>query len=372
MKNIIHLVKKEYLQILRDRAYLPLLFLAPVIQLTLFGYIAGTNVRNIPTAVLDQDETQSSRNFIQSFGNSGYFHLKQYLRSNSEVDGIIDSGAVRLVISVPPDFTRKLKRRETAQVQLIVDGANSTKASIILGYANDIIQRNSAKIIERQLQKVPYQFPGVDFRLRVWYNPELDNVNFIVPGIICTILAVVTTILTSVAIVREREKGTLEQLIVSPIARHEMILGKVMPFMGIGFIDVIIVLTVGRFWFKVPIHGSVPLLLLLSLLFLASTLGTGVLISTVSRTQQQAMMTTFFIIMPWILLSGFIFPIENMPRVIQFVTYLIPLRYFLVIVREIALKGAGLSILWPQVIAMIILGGATLTFSVFRFNKRLE
>ena len=372
MKNIVHLVKKEYLQILRDRAYLPLLFLAPIIQLTLFGYVAGTNVRNIPIAILDQDETQSSRDFVQSFSNSGYFYLEQYLQSNSEVDEMMDSGKVKLVIIVPPDFTRKLKSGETAQVQFIVDGENSTKASIILGYANDIIQRNSGKIIARQLQRVPYSIPGVDFRLRVWYNPELDNVNFIVPGIICTILAVVTTILTSVAIVREREKGTLEQLIVSPIARYEMILGKIIPFMGIGFIDVIIVLTVGRFWFKVPIQGSVPLLLVLSLLFLANTLGTGILISTVSRTQQQAMMTTLFIIMPWILLSGFIFPIENMPRIIQYITYIIPLRYFLVIIRDIALKGAGLSILWPQVIPMIVLGVATLIFSTFRFNKRLE
>jgi ABC-2 type transport system permease protein len=228
------------------------------------------------------------------------------------------------------------------------------------------------KIITQQLQKTQSSLPGVDLRLRVWYNPELDNVNFIVPGIIGTILAIVTTMLTSVAIVREREKGTIEQLIVSPIAPYELILGKVLPFMGIGFINVIIILLVGTFWFKVPIHGNIPLLLLLSLLFLSNTLGMGILISTISRTQQQAMMTTFFLILPWILLSGFIFPIENMPEVIQYITYLIPLRYFLVIIRGIALKGSGLSVLWKQALAMILLGGAILTFSIFRFNKRLD
>ena len=372
MKNIFHLVKKEYLQVLRDRAYLPILFLSPVIQLTLFGYAAATNVKNIPTAILDMDRTQASRQFVQSFSNSGYFRLKYNLQSNAEIDELLDSGKVKFAISVPRGFSRQLKRNETAQVQLIVDGTNSTTASIILGYASDIAQRNSVEMIAQRLQKIQGSLPGVDLRLRVWYNPELDNVNFIVPGIICTILAVVTTMLTSVAIVREREKGTIEQLIVTPIAPHELILGKVLPFLGIGFIDVIIVLAVGTLWFKVPIRGSIPLLLLLSLLFLSNTLGMGILISTISRTQQQAMMTTFFLLMPWMLLSGFIFPIENMPKAIQYITYLIPLRYFLVIIRGIALKGVGLSAFWQEALAMILLGGAILAFSAFRFHKRLE
>ncbi|MFQ6044125.1 MAG: ABC transporter permease, partial [Candidatus Poribacteria bacterium] len=226
MKNIFHLVKKEYLQVLRDRAYLPMLFLAPIIQLTLFGYVAATNVDDIPTAVLDQDGTQASRQFVRSFSNSGYFRLKYYLQSNSEIDGLLDSGKVKLAINVPPGFARKLKRNETAQAQFIVDGTDSTTASIVLGYARDIAQKNSVEIVTRQLQKIQSSVPGLDLQLRVWYNEELDNVNFIVPGIICTILAIVTTILTSVAIVREREKGTIEQLIVSPIAPYELILGK--------------------------------------------------------------------------------------------------------------------------------------------------
>jgi len=389
MRIILHIIKKEYLQVLRDRAFLPMLFFAPVIQLTLFGYVAATNVNNIPTAVLDQDKTQISREFVQSFSNSGYFRLKYFLHASSQIDNLLDSGKVKLVINVPHDFSRKIKHNETADIQLIVDGTNSTTASIILGYASDIAQRqalkkleqrgtrgfaprNSAKIIIQQLQKIQASVPGIDLQLRAWYNPELDNVNFIVPGIICTILAIITTMLTSVAIVREREKGTLEQLIVSPIAPYQLILGKVLPFMGIGFVDVIIILLAGTLWFKIPIRGSITLLLLLAVLFISNTLGVGILISTISRTQQQAMMTTLFVMMPWIVLSGFIFPIGNMPRVIQLITYLIPMRYFLVIIRGIILKGVGLSILWPQALAMILLGGTILSFSIFRFHKRLE
>ena len=372
MKNIIHLIKKEYLQILRDKAYLPMLIFAPIIQLTLFGYVVASNISNIPTAIMDQDKSPTSREFIDKFGNSGYFRLNYYLQSESEIDYLLDSGKVKLAINIPNDFSRKLKRNETAQVQFIVDGTNSITSSIIMGYASEIVRRQSLEIISQQLQRIRGTIPGVDLRLRVWYNPELDNVNFIVPGIICTILAIVTTMLTSASIVREREKGTLEQLMVTPIARHEMIMGKVLPFLGIGFIDVIIILTVGTLWFKVPVRGSIPLLLFLSILFLSNTLGTGILISTISRTQQQAMLTSLFIIMPWIILSGFVFPIENMPRVIQYVTYFIPLRYFLIIIRDIVLKGSGLSVLWTQALAMVMIGGAILTFSIFRFNKRLE
>ncbi|MBM3211919.1 ABC transporter permease [Candidatus Poribacteria bacterium] len=372
MKNVIHLVKKEYIQIYRDRAYLPMLFIAPILQLTLFGYIVASNVRNIPTAILDNDKSKESRQFIEKFINSGYFHLNYYLDSDSEMDYLLDSSKIRIAINIPKGFSSQIKRGETTQVQFIVDGTNSVIASIIIGYTNGIIQKQTTELVEKQLSKLQRSIPRIDLRLRVWYNPELDNTNYIVPGIICTILAIVTTMLTSASIVREREKGTLEQLMVSPIARYEMILGKILPFMGIGFIDVIIVLAVGTFWFKVPFRGNVLLLLVLSLLFLSNTLGSGILISTISRTQQQALMTSLFVIMPWIILSGFVFPIENMPLGIQYLTYLIPLRYFLIIIREIVLKGSGLSVLWPQALAMVVLGGIILSFSIFRFNKRLE
>lgn len=372
MKTILFIIKKEFLQVARDRAYLPMLFLAPIIQTMLFGYTVATNVNHISTAIYDQDKTQDSKRFIESFSNSGYFKLKYYLQSSSEIDYMLDSGKVKLVINVPKDFARKLNRNEPADIQVVIDGSDSSTANIIMGYTKDIVQRNSSKIVFQLLEKANLEVPSIDSRFRAWYNPELDSVNYIVPGIICTILAIVTTMLTSAAIVREREKGTLEQLMVSPITPYQLILGKVLPFMIIGFADAIFVLLIGMFWFRVPIHGSIALLLVLAIVFLFNTLGMGILISTISKTQQQSMMTTLFLIIPWIILSGFIFPIENMPKVIQAITYLIPLRYFLVIIRGIVLKDLGLSVLWPQVLAMVILGTGTLWFSIKRFHKRLE
>jgi ABC-2 type transport system permease protein len=372
MRVILFIIKKEFLQVARDRAFIPMLFFAPILQTMLFGYTAATNVNNISTAVLDQDKTQDSKRFIESFSSSGYFRLRHYLQSSSEIDYMLDSGKVKLVINVPNGFSRKLNRNEPADVQVIIDGSDSSTANVVMGYTKDIIQRNSTKIIFQLLEKNRIQIPTIDSRFRAWYNPDLDSVNYIVPGIICTILAIVTTMLTSAAIVREREKGTLEQLMVSPITPFQLILGKVLPFMIIGFADAIFVLLIGMFWFKVPIHGSIFLLLGLTTIFLVNTLGMGILISTVSRTQQQAMMTTLFLIIPWIILSGFIFPIENMPKVIQALTYVIPLRYFLIIIRGIVLKGLGLSVLLPQVLAMTTLGTLTLWLSITRFHKRLE
>jgi ABC-2 type transport system permease protein len=372
MKTILFIMKKEFLQVVRDRAFLPMLFLAPIMQLLLFGYAATTDVKNISTAVLDQDKTQDSRRFIESFANSGYFRFKAYLNSESEIDDMLDRSKVKLVINIPRDFSHKLNRNEPTNIQVIIDGTNSNTANVIIGYTKDIAQRTSVKIIIQQLKKANMEIPVIDSQFRAWYNPELDSVNYVVPGIICTILSIITTMLTSVAIVREREKGTLEQLMVSPIAPYQLILGKVLPFMLIGFIDAVIVLVAGVFWFKIPVNGSIPLLFALTIIFITNTLAIGILISTISRTQQQAMMTTLFLMIPWITLSGFIFPIENMPKVIQALTYMIPLRYFLVIIRGIVLKGVGLSVLWPQVLSLVVLGSILLLLSISRFHKRLE
>jgi ABC-2 type transport system permease protein len=375
MKTILFIMKKEFLQVVRDRAFLPMLFLAPIMQLLLFGYAATTDVKNISTAVLDQDKTQDSRRFIESFANSGYFRFKAYLNSESEIDDMLDRSKVKLVINIPRDFSHKLNRNEPISIQVIIDGTNSNTANVIIGYTKDIAQRTSVKIIIQQLKKANMEIPVIDSQFRAWYNPELDSVNYVVPGIICTILSIITTMLTSVAIVREREKGTLEQLMVSPIAPYQLILGKVLPFMLIGFIDAVIVLVAGVFWFKIPVNGSIPLLFALTIIFITNTLAIGILISTISRTQQQAMMTTLFLMIPWITLSGFIFPIENMPKVIQALTYMIPLRYFLVIIiiiRGIVLKGVGLSVLWPQILSLVVLGSILLLLSISRFHKRLE
>ncbi|HGE69998.1 TPA: ABC transporter permease [Candidatus Poribacteria bacterium] len=372
MRVILFIMKKEILQVSRDRAFLPLLFFAPILQLLLFGYTATTDVKNISMAVLDQDKTPDSRKFIESFVNSGYFKFKAYLYSESEIETVLDSSKVKLVINIPKNFSRKLKRGEPINIQVIIDGTNSNSANVILAYTRDIAQRTSIKIIIQQLTRANAKIPVVDLRYRAWYNPELSSVNYVVPGIICTILSIVTTMLTSVAIVREREKGTLEQIMVSPIAPYQLILGKVLPFIMIGFIDAVIVLVAGVLWFKVPVNGSIYLLFALAIIFIANTLSIGILISTISRTQQQAMMTTLFLMIPWITLSGFVFPIENMPKIIQISTYLIPLRYFLIIIRGIILKGVGLSVLWPQVTALVVLGSILLFLSISRFHKQLE
>ncbi|MGB9596490.1 MAG: ABC transporter permease [Candidatus Poribacteria bacterium] len=372
MKTILFIMKKEILQVSRDRAFLPLLFFAPILQLLLFGYTATTDVKNISMAVLDQDKTLDSRKFIESFINSGYFNFKAYLFSASEIEEMLDSSKVKLVITIPKNFSRKLKRSEPIDVQAIVDGTNSNNANVILAYTRDIAQRTSVKIIVKQLKKANMEIPVIDLRHRVWYNPELVSVNYVVPGIICTILSIVTTMLTSVAIVREREKGTLEQLMVSPIAPYQLILGKVLPFIIIGFIDAIIVLALGVLWFRVPVNGSITLLFALAIIFITNTLAIGILISTISRTQQQAMMTTLFLMIPWITLSGFVFPIDNMPKIIQVLTYFIPLRYFLIIIRGIILRGVGLSVLWPNVMALVMLGSILILLAITRFHKQLE
>lgn len=372
MRTILFIMKKEILQVSRDRAFLPLLFFAPIMQLLLFGYTATTDVKNISMAVLDQDKTHDSIKFIESFINSGYFKLKAYLHSESEIDNVLNSSKVKLVINIPKNFSRKLKRGEPIDVQAIIDGTNSNNANVILAYTRDIAQRTSIKIIFKQLKRVNMEIPITDLRHRIWYNPELVSVNYVVPGIICTILSIVTTMLTSVAIVREREKGTLEQLMVSPIASYHLILGKVLPFVMIGFIDAVIVLVAGILWFKVPVKGSVLLLFALAIIFITNTLAIGILISTISRTQQQAMMTTLFLMIPWITLSGFVFPIENMPKIIQVLTYFIPLRYFLIIIRGIVLRGVGLSVLWNQVLVLTILGTVLILLGISRFHKQLE
>jgi len=258
---------------------------------------------------------------------------------------------------------------------VIVDGTDNTTAGVVMGYLGGIVSRYARDIlIERRMRMGAHMIaiPSVEDRTRIWYNPELRSVNYMVPGVLAMILMVVTTILTSLAIVREREIGTLEQLIVTPIKATELMIGKTIPFVAIGFIDMTLIMLVARLWFHVPMAGSVLLLYALAAIFLPTSLGLGLFISTVSRTQQQATMTSFFINMPSMLLSGFMFPIANMPKVVQMITYVIPMRYFLEIVRGIFLKGVGIDVLWPQALALLILGVTILSFSAMRFHKRMD
>jgi len=399
--RILRIIRKEFIQLRRDPRLLRLVLVAPVLQLFVFGYSVTTDVTHISTAVLDEDRTSASRALTERFVRSRYFDYDHDLSHPDEIDRLLDTGKAQLVLRIPRGFAKELARGRTAEVQLILDGSDSMTASIVAGYANAVIREHSARIAAERLDRIARmgtgsagsiavpvpqamgtgtrtagaspqpRLPSLDPRLRVWYNPELKSVYFMVPAIMCTILLVVTTLLTSLAIVKEREIGTLEQLIVTPIRPRELMLGKTVPFVIIGFLDMTLVLLAAVLWFRVPVAGSIPLLFLLSAAFLLTTLGIGLFISTISRTQQQAMMTTFFFLLPSFLLSGFMFPIENMPRLIQLITYAIPLRYFLVIVRGIFLKGNGLAVLWPQVLILAAFGFAIMSLAAARFQKRL-
>jgi ABC-2 type transport system permease protein len=374
-RRILHLVKKEIAQIRRDRRMLVIVLGAPVFQLFLFGYAVTTDVKHVSMAVYDADRSQQSRDFVEGFVRSGYFDLDHQVDRPSEITRLLDSGGARVGVSIPPGFAADLARWRPAQVQLLLDGSDSMSAGMVSGYIVDIVRDFSENVSRRRLDQMRFLLPAVpsiENRLRVWYNPDLKSVNFMVPGVVAMILMVITMILTSLAIVREREVGTLEQLIVTPIRPIELMLGKMIPFVAIGLFDVILIVVVARFWFGVPLRGSALLLFSLAGLFVMTSLGLGLFISTVSRTQQQAMMMSFFLMMPSVLLSGFLFPIANMPRVIQWMTYAIPLRYFVAIVRGIFLKGSGLGILWPNVLALFALGLVILTISARRFTKRLE
>ncbi len=372
--RVLRIVRKEFTQLRRDPRLLRIVLIAPVFQLFVFGYSVTTDVTHISTAVLDEDRTSASRALTESFVRSRYFDFDHDLTRPEEIDHLLDTGKAQMVLRIHRGFAKDLARNRTAEVQIILDGSDSMTASIIAGYANGVISTYSARVAAARLARIKpiiRQVPALDPRLRVWYNPELKSVYFMVPAIMCTILMVVTTLLTSLAIVKEREIGTLEQLIVTPIQPRELMLGKIVPFIIIGFADMTLVLLAAVLWFRVPVAGSVSLLFLLSSTFLLTSLGIGLFISTISRTQQQAMMTTFFFLLPSFLLSGFMFPIENMPRLIQYITYAIPLRYFLVIVRGIFLKGNGLDVLWPQVAILAVFGVVIMSLAAARFQKRL-
>jgi len=378
--RIKELIIKEFIQISRDKRMLILVFIAPIIQLILFGYAITTDIDNISTAIWDLDKTYESRDFISCFENSGNFNLNYYVDSEQEITRLLDSGDVQAAVKINPGFAEDIKKGDEAKVQVIIDGSDSNSAAITLSYVNQISADYSRSIlIERinrlELLKQESIDTNIDFfsnEIRFWYNPTLKSRFSNVPAVMAFILLISTIMLTSMSIVKEKEAGTIEQLIVTPIKPIELIAGKTVPFAIIGFIDVLLVISVSYSWFKIPLRGSLLVLFFGMILYLFTTLGVGLFISTISRTQQQAMMSTFFFMMPAVLLSGFMFPIENMPVVIQYITYLNPLRYFFIIITGIFLKGTGLDILWPQMLALGIIGIIILAVSILRFRKRLE
>jgi len=375
MKAIIHIIRKEFIQLRRDPRMFPIIFVAPLFQLLILGYAVNLDIRNISLAVCDQDNSRQSRELLSQFTNSGYFQIAARPQTINQVDRAMDHGRASMAIVIPEKFGSKLNARKPVQVQVIVDGSEALQTSAGIQYASIILNRyiqNLALQRLEQMKDLGLKLPQLNAELRIWYNPDLKSRNFMVPGVLATLLMILTALLTSLAIVKEKEVGTMEQLMVTPIRPYALIIGKLAPFVLIGTIDVILAMLVAVYWFKVPIQGSLLLLSLVCLVFLMTTLGLGLFISTISRTQQQAMMTAaFFVIMPMIYLSGFAFPIENMPRLIQYFTYLLPLRYFIIIIRGLFLKGVGWHELGTQVLTLAIFGAAILTVSIIRFRKKI-
>jgi ABC-2 type transport system permease protein len=365
---------KEFKQVLRDPRMKFTIFVAPIIQVLIFGFAATTDVNNIPTAIYDLDNTKQSRDVIRDFTSSGYFDAKYYIYDDKMQTSLIDRSEVNDVIRLNRGFAEDVLGKGTAEIQMILDGTDSNTASIIMSYANTIISRYTYKLTIKRatiLLKRVDTFPQVDLRDRAWYNGNLESRFFYIPGVIALIVTVMTLILTSMAVVREKEIGTMEQLIVSPLKPYELILGKICPFAVIALIDVLFVTTVGVLIFHVPIRGSLLLLLGATLIYLMTSLGVGLFISTLCSTQQEAMMSVFLFFFPANMLSGFMFPIFNMPKIVQYLTYLNPLRYYLVILRGIFLKGNGISILWPPMLVLFIMGLAILAMSSLRFRKTI-
>lgn len=374
-KRVRYLFVKELIQVLRDKRLRITLILPPIFQLIVFGYAANLDVKHIATAFRDLDQSVDSRELIARFVSSKYFDTVAYPENPGEIETLIKKGKIALSIEIPSGFSKKLKKGDTAVVQIIVDGTESNTAMIALGYVSRILSEYSTAAMIRRLNQegmIDFEETGVEVENRVWFNPNLESRYFYVPGVVASIAFLIPIILTAQAIVREREIGTLEQMMVTPIHSWELIVGKTIPFAMIGFIDVIMIALIGVFWFKVPLRGNPLVLLLGSLLFLMSSVGIGLFISTISSTQQQAQISTFFFVMPAFILSGFAFPLENMPQWLQYVTFISPLRYFLIIIRGVFLKGVGLDILWTQMVALAVLGGLMILLSSLRFQKRLK
>jgi ABC-2 type transport system permease protein len=366
---------KELIQTLRDKRIRVTLIVPPIFQLIVFGYAANMDVKHIRTAIRDLDQSVESRDLIGRFGSSKYFDIVSFPNTPREVKDLINQGDVTVSIEIPTNFSRKLKKGDTATVQIVLDGTESNTALIALGYANQILSEFSTQVLVKRLNRagmIGFEETGVDLQHRTWFNPNFESRLFYVPGVIASIAFLIPIILTAQAIVRERELGTLEQIMVTPVHSWELMVGKTLPFALIGLLDVIMIALIGVFWFEVPLRGNPLVLLSGAVLFLMSSVAIGLFISTICSTQQQAQISTFFFVMPAFTLSGFAFPIENMPEWIQYLTYANPLRYFLVIIRGVFLKANGLDILWPQMVALAVLGGLMILLSSLRFQKRLK
>ncbi len=375
LTRIFSIIRKEFIQIRRDPRTLAIAFMMPIMQLFLLGYAVTNDVRNVPLAVFDQSRSPYSRQLLDAYRAADYFVLAFDVDSEKELAQLIDSGQAKAGLVIPPDYGDQIAAGQTAQVAFVIDGSDPTVAGTALSSANLIGQSKATRLQVERLARAGLGgalTQAIDVRTQVWYNPDMVSSYFMIPALIGMILQVMTTVLTSTAIVRERERGTIEQLIVTPIRSWELIVGKMVPYVAIAFADALEVLVVGMIWFKIPMRGSIPLLLALCALYVMTTLSIGLLVSTVAHTQQEALMLSFFTLLPMIFLSGFFFPISSMPQLLQWISVIIPLKYFLVIVRSIVLKGVGFTLLTQEVFALIVFGVVLMALAASRFRKRLD
>lgn len=366
------IMRKEFLHMFRDLRVLSWLFLIPIIQLFLLGYAANTDVEHLKTAMLDLDRSARSRDLSATYQASNYFGITHFPDDREAMRRLIDRGEVRAGIVIPAGFGEEIDRKGRPQVEFVIDGSDPTVANIAFASAQSVGQSISMELVRELVGVDPDDQPGLDVRPRVWYNPEMRSANFMVPGVVGLILQILSMMMTAMAIVREREQGTIEQIMVTPIHPYELILGKVMPYAIIVFVNVVGVLTLAVLWFEVPIHGSVLWLLALTAFAMITTLAIGLLISTVAHSQQEAMLVTYLLMMPSIFLSGYMFPLEAMPASLQFLSNFVPLRYLLVVIRGIILKGIGVDTLMREVMILGLFSVIILTLATARFRKRLE
>lgn len=375
MRRFRALINKEILHMLRDPRTLVFLFIMPILQLVLLGYATNTDVKNIPTVVFDQDNSQQSRSLLDAFRSTGYFSLDYAAYNLTDVNNLIEGGKVKVAIVIPPTYSQDLASRQTAQVSVLIDGSDPTTATTALSAATLAGQAKGVAILSQQLgllgSTASLSSP-IDIRTRVLYNPDLLSTYNLVPGLVAMILFQTTVSLTALSIVRERELGTIEQLIVTPIRNWELVLAKITPYILVSFANTLLILVIGTFWFGVPIRGSVLLLLAMTGLYILPNLGIGLVISTIARTQRQAQFMTMPIMLPSMMLSGFIFPISSLPVILQAVGYMFPLTYYIIMMRSIVIKGAGLSLLMPQVLVLTAFAIGLLGLAALRFRKTLD
>ncbi|MEE4311020.1 MAG: ABC transporter permease [candidate division KSB1 bacterium] len=375
MRRIFFIIQKEFRQVFRDKPMLAILFIMPLIQLIILGYAITTDIRNISMLVSDYDNSTQSRELIQKFRNSGYFIISGNELDRGEVRKRLDHSEVSIAVTIPHNFAADIRRKQQPQIQILADGVDSNSSLVAVGYATEILRSFLKERLHENLMSNPAlakRVHSIDPKIRIWYNPNLEATHYMVPGIIVLLLTIVTTMLTALGLVREKEIGTLEQLMVTPIQSQQLIIGKTVPFAILGFFEISFAILVARIYYGIHIEGNLAVLALFAFIFVFTTLGLGIFISTASKTQQQAMFMAWFMIIFAILMSGFLFPIENMPKVLQYMTYINPVRYFITTVRELFLKGSGLAHLWPQGLTMLCFSLVIMTMSAIRFQKRIK